>query len=168
LILSPSLYLEPCAAASSESFLSKNSITHVLSVGASPSTQVDGVAYQRLSINDSVSSSISKVTDTACDLINRALWKLTGGENTQNGTRENILVHCSSGISRSPMVITAYLMKQNGMTLKEALSQIIRVRPQTSLKQGFCNSCRIWEWSYTGACPRRWNSCQNGSVGSIF
>lgn len=41
----PSLYLGPLFAPSSKLFLSRNSITHVLRIGASPFTQVDGVGY---------------------------------------------------------------------------------------------------------------------------
>ncbi|KAI6160245.1 protein-tyrosine phosphatase-like protein [Pisolithus thermaeus] len=143
LVLPPSLYLGPCSAASSKSFLSKNSITHVLSIGASPSAQVDGVAYQRLSINDSVSSSIAKVTDTACNLIDKALASKKG--------KGKILVHCSAGISRSPMVVAAYLMKRNGMTLKEALGQIIRVRPQVSPNAGFLQQLKDLEMELYGS-----------------
>lgn len=143
LVLHPSLYLGPCSAASSESFLSKHSITHVLSIGASPSTQVDGVTYQRLSISDSVSSSIVKVTDTACDIIDKAISSKKG--------KGKILVHCLAGISRSPMVVAAYLMKQKGMTLKEALGQIIRARPQVSPNAGFLQQLKDLDMELYGS-----------------
>jgi atypical dual specificity phosphatase len=113
------------------------SITHVLSIGANPSAKVDGVTYHRLSLSDSTSSSISKVTDAACDIIDGAMA-------SKSGTGK-ILVHCSAGISRSPMVVAAYLMKRKGMTLKAALGQIIRVRPQISPNAGFMQQLKELE-----------------------
>ncbi|KAI6014173.1 protein-tyrosine phosphatase-like protein [Pisolithus marmoratus] len=142
LVLPPSLYLGPCSAASSKQYLLKNSITHVLSIGASPSVQVDGVTYQRLSISDSASSSIAKVTDTACNTIDAAIAPKKG--------KGKILVHCSAGISRSPMVVAAYLMKRKGMTLKEALGQIVRVRPQISPNAGFLQQLKDMEMELYG------------------
>ena len=143
LVLPPSLYLGPCSAASSETFLKGNSVTHVLSIGSSPSSQVDGVTYSRLSINDSASSSISKVTETACDIIDKAIA-------SKKGTGK-ILVHCSAGISRSPMVVAAYLMKRRQMTLKAALGQIIRVRPQISPNAGFLQQLKDMEMELHGS-----------------
>lgn len=138
----PSLYLGPCSAASSKQFLTTNSITHVLSVGASPTDPVDGVVYHRISINDSVTSSISKVSDTACEIIDTAL-------KSHNGTGK-ILVHCSAGISRSPMIVTTYLMKRRGMSLKAALRQIILVRPQISPNSGFLQQLKDLEMDLRG------------------
>ena len=68
----PSLFLGPCSAASNKAFLTANSITHVLSVGSTPSSKIDGVTYLRLSLNDSPNSSISKVSDDACKAIDEA------------------------------------------------------------------------------------------------
>jgi hypothetical protein len=52
----------------------------------------------------------------------------------KKGTWNNLdyLVHCSAGISRSPMVVAVYLMKRKGMPLKAALGQIIHVPSQIS------------------------------------
>ncbi|PFH48570.1 hypothetical protein AMATHDRAFT_103347, partial [Amanita thiersii Skay4041] len=143
LVLPPSIYLGPCSAASSKSFLTTNSITHVLSIGASPSVKVDGVIYHRLSVSDSVSSSITKVTDAACDIIDGAIA-------AKKGTGK-ILVHCAAGISRSPMVVTTYLMKRRGMTLKAALGQIVRVRPQISPNAGFLQQLKDLEMELFGS-----------------
>ena len=57
--------------------------------------KVDGVTYHRLSLSDSVLSSVSKITDAACEIIDGAI--------ASNKGRGKILVHCSAGISRSPM-----------------------------------------------------------------
>ncbi|KAE9396290.1 phosphatases II [Gymnopus androsaceus JB14] len=136
----PSIYLGPCSAASSKSFLSTNSISHVLSVGASPSEKVDGVIYHRVSISDSPSSSIIKVCDSACTIIDDAL-------KSKNGT---ILIHCSSGISRSPMVVAAYLMKRRNIPLKMALRQIVLIRPQISPNSGFLQQLKELEMELFG------------------
>ena len=143
LVFPPSLYLGPCSAASSQPFLTQNSITHVLSIGANPSTKVDGVTYHRLSLSDSVLSVISKTIDMACEIIDRAIA-------SKNGSGK-ILVHCSAGISRSPTVVTGYLMKRKGMDLKAALGQIVRVRPQVSPNEGFLRQLKEMEMELYGS-----------------
>jgi atypical dual specificity phosphatase len=144
LVLPPSLYLGPCSAASSKPFLTENSITHVLSIGANPSTKVDGITYHRLSLSDSVSSSIWEITSAACEVIDEAIASKKGAG--------KILVHCYAGISRSPMVVAAYLMKRKGMTLKAALRQIIQVRPQISPNAGFLQQLKEMETELYGSC----------------
>lgn len=137
----PCLYLGPCSAATSKAFLTANSVTHVLSVGASPADSVEGVTYHRISIGDSPSSSISKVCNAASDIIDGAL-KSRGGT-------DKILVHCSAGISRSPMIVAAYLMRRRGMSLKAALKQIF-VRPQISPNSGFLQQLKDLEMELRG------------------
>ena len=143
LVFPPSLYLGPCSAASSPPVLTRNSITHVLSVGANPSAKVDSVTYGRLSLSDTVSSSISKITDAACEIIDGAIASKKG--------KGKILVHCSAGISRSPMVVAAYLMKRKSMSLKAALGQIIGVRPQISPNAGFLQQLKEMEMELYGS-----------------
>lgn len=142
LVLPPSIYLGPCSAASSKTFLTANSVSHVLSVGASPSAKVDGVTYHRISLSDSPSSSITKVCDSACTIIDAAL-------KSNNGAGK-ILIHCSAGISRSPMVVAAYLMKRRDMSLKAALKQILQVRPQVSPNPGFLQQLKELEMELFG------------------
>ncbi|KAF9498175.1 phosphatases II [Pleurotus eryngii] len=140
LVLSPSLYLGPCSAASSKPFLTSNAITHVLSIGTTPAATVESVAYHRLSLTDSATSSIEKIVDSACDIIDSAL-----ASKNPKGGQGKILVHCSAGISRSPTVVAAYLMKRRGMSLKEALGRIVRVRPQISPNAGFLRQLKELE-----------------------
>ncbi|KAH7890705.1 protein-tyrosine phosphatase-like protein [Phlebopus sp. FC_14] len=137
LVHPPSVYIGPCSAASSKSILAANSITHVLSVGASPAHKIDGVTYHRISLSDSPSSSITKVCDSACTIIQTAL--------KSKANTGKILVHCSAGISRSPTVVTAYLMKCCDMPLKAALRQIVQARPQVSPNPGFLQQLKDLE-----------------------
>ncbi|KAL6809645.1 protein-tyrosine phosphatase-like protein [Trichoderma sp. SZMC 28015] len=143
LVFPPSIFIGPVSAASSVQLLQTNSISHVLSIGASPSSKVPGVVYDRVSITDSPSSSIAKICDTACDIIETALQ-------SNNGTGR-ILVHCSAGISRSPTVVTAYLIKHQNMSLRAALGQIVRARPQASPNPGFLRELRDLELQLRGA-----------------
>lgn len=48
------------------------------------------------------------------------------------------------------MVVAVYLMKRKGMTLKAALGQIIRVRPQVSPNAGFLQQLKEMEMELLG------------------
>ena len=48
------------------------------------------------------------------------------------------------------MVVAAYLMKRKGMTLKGALGQIIRARPQVSPNPGFLQQLKEMEMELFG------------------
>ena len=50
------------------------------------------------------------------------------------------------------MLVTAYLMKRKGMTLKAALGQIVRVRPQISPNTGFLQQLKEMEIELYGSC----------------
>ncbi|KAF7794356.1 hypothetical protein EIP86_005490 [Pleurotus ostreatoroseus] len=139
-LILPSLYLGPCSAASNKAFLTSNAITHVLSVGSTPSEKIEGVTYHRLSLNDSPSSSISKVSDDACKIIDDALASKAKG-----GGTGKILVHCSAGISRSPTLVIAYLMRSHRMSLKAAMGLVVKARPQVSPNPGFIKQLQVLE-----------------------
>lgn len=140
LILSPYLYLGPRTAASTQ-FLTAHGITHVLSIGATPvSRDSRGVAYNRLSLADDISSSIEEVSENAGTIIEAA--KAANGK---------ILVHCSAAVSRSPTIVAAYLMKNYEMSLKEALGTIIRARPAVCPNSGFLEQLKTLEMKLRGS-----------------
>jgi len=56
-----------------------------------------------------------------------------------------VLVHCEGGISRSPTIVIAYLMRYNGMTLKDALEHVSQKRPIISPNMGFMNELKKYE-----------------------
>ena len=55
-----------------------------------------------------------------------------------------ILVHCMAGISRSPSVVAAYLMRAEGLSLADALAAIVSVRPIVSPNRGFLVQLAAW------------------------
>ena len=140
LIYPPSLYIGPCSAASSTSYLNFNSITHVLSIGATPSARVPGVVYHRLPLTDSQTSSIAKTVDAAVTIIDDETSLEAG----------NILIHCSAAVSRSPTVVAAYLMIRYKMSLKEALGRLVLARPTISPNAGFLQQLKEMEKTLYG------------------
>ena len=46
--------------------------------------------------------------------------------------KRRALIHCSAGISRSPAVAIAYMMRHHGKTLKEAMCIVVNARPAVS------------------------------------
>nr|CAG8578718.1 2940_t:CDS:2 [Entrophospora candida] len=48
-----------------------------------------------------------------------------------------VLVQCAAGVSRSPAVVAAWLIKKNGMQVDEAIEFIKERRPGININQGF-------------------------------
>ncbi|KAF2467951.1 phosphatases II [Lindgomyces ingoldianus] len=124
----PNLYLGPVSAASNVSFLTNNGITHVLSIGKSPSAvnHLESINYQRLGLIDEEDCDIRPVVERACQFID-----------SMSSSNEKVLVHCSAAISRSPTIVAAYLMKSCGMTLMESLKILVNARDAIAPNPGF-------------------------------
>lgn len=99
------------------------------------------MVYHRLALLDSQASSISKIVDTAVDIIDNAIAAQDG----------KILIHCSAAISRSPTVMAAYLMVRHAMSLKEALGRLILARPTVSPNAGFLRQLQELERDLYGS-----------------
>ncbi|KAA0718986.1 Dual specificity protein phosphatase 18 [Triplophysa tibetana] len=54
-----------------------------------------------------------------------------------NNRTGGTLVHCAAGMSRSPALIMAYLMKHKGVTLRQAHNWVKDSRPYIRLNSGF-------------------------------
>lgn len=115
------LYLGAVSAAQDKKFITKHKIKRIVSIGADPKIQHDGVVYHRFRIKDSIDSDITQLFDD----VNRVLEE--GRER-----KECVLVHCKAGISRSPTLVIAYLMKYLDTSLKDALHQVLAARPSAS------------------------------------
>ncbi|KAG9017342.1 hypothetical protein FRB93_007456 [Tulasnella sp. JGI-2019a] len=123
--INPTLILGPVSATAS-TFISTAGVTNVLSIGQAPRKRSPEVVYHRLFLTDSPNADLNKILDQAIAIIDNVA--------NANGI---VLVHCSAGISRSPSVITGYLMKVKGMTLRSALGLVIQARPAASPNSGF-------------------------------
>ncbi|CAF1617735.1 unnamed protein product [Adineta ricciae] len=56
-----------------------------------------------------------------------------------------VLVHCSAGISRSPTLVLAYLMKKKRWTLDEAFEKMRKLRRIVDPNVSFIIQLREWE-----------------------
>ncbi|MBI2807712.1 MAG: dual specificity protein phosphatase family protein [Planctomycetes bacterium] len=63
----------------------------------------------------------------------------------QRNERRITYVHCFAGVSRSGMVVTAYLMREHGWTRDEALAKIREKRPQVRPNRAFMELLAKWE-----------------------
>ncbi|KAL1849045.1 hypothetical protein Plec18170_007704 [Paecilomyces lecythidis] len=61
-----------------------------------------------------------------------------------DGPSEALLVHCDMGISRSPTVIIAYLMRKYGVTLDDAL-KFVQSKQKVKPSANFIRQLQVWE-----------------------
>lgn len=64
---------------------------------------------------------------------------------------EIILVHCRGGVNRSATIVLAYLMKYNGMTLREAWEYVRNRRPSVQPVANYMSQLREYEKSLYGS-----------------
>jgi len=142
-LILPYLYIGPCSATSSTStFVARQGITHIISVGKKPGSMLDSVTYLRLSIEDDPSANLSKAGGEAIAFINKA----------RAGKKQSkVFVHCSAGISRSPAIVAFYLVQSCGMSLKRALGLIISARPNACPNPGFVSQLQQAELECRGS-----------------
>ena len=55
-----------------------------------------------------------------------------------------VLVHCQAGISRSPTIVIAYLMKTKNLNQIEAYSEVHKIRPIIDPNMSF--RCQLVEY----------------------
>jgi protein-tyrosine phosphatase len=58
---------------------------------------------------------------------------------------KKVLVHCAGGISRSPTIVCAYLMQENGWSRKEAIEYVSKRRLVIEPNDGFMDQLKSLE-----------------------
>ncbi|KZT43811.1 phosphatases II [Sistotremastrum suecicum HHB10207 ss-3] len=111
----------------------KNEITHILSICSDFKSENDP-RHKTISLDDSPYSDLLIRLPEACNFIENAVS--AGGK---------VLVHCVEGISRSPTVVCAYLMKTRGISTEEALDLVSQRRVQVEPNPGFLRQLHVFE-----------------------
>ncbi|CAF0873711.1 unnamed protein product [Rotaria sordida] len=116
--------------------LIQNGITHIVNCTPDlPFYWEKKYEYMRVDILDSPSQNIRKHFEDFISFIDNALRIKTN----------NVLVHCSAGISRSPTLVLAYMMKKNRWTLDEAFDKMRKLRQIVDPNVSFIIQLREWE-----------------------
>ncbi|KAG5278933.1 hypothetical protein AALO_G00104330 [Alosa alosa] len=116
--LTPFLYLGSAYHASRHDYLADRRISALLNVSRRDTHPAKGqYDYKWIPVEDSHTADISSHFQEAFDFIDRV--KQAGGK---------VLVHCEAGISRSPTICMAYLMRSRRLRLEEAFDIIRQQR----------------------------------------
>jgi len=124
----PYLYLGSRFTSTPEIALA-HGITHIISVGCTPMQGIKSISYHRLRLEDTPDADIKVAIELAIAIINNA--------KSQTNKPGRVLVHCVAGISRSPSILAGYMMREEGMSLRDALGVLVRARPRVRPNEGF-------------------------------
>ncbi|XP_053548728.1 dual specificity protein phosphatase 5 [Bombina bombina] len=131
----PFLYLGSAYHASKCDFLANLHITALLNVSRKSSDYcIDQYNYKWIPVDDNHTADISSHFQEAIDFIDTV--RRSGGR---------VLVHCEAGISRSPTICMAYLMKTKRIRLEEAFEYIKQRRSLISPNFSFMGQLLHYE-----------------------
>ncbi|CAD8111752.1 unnamed protein product [Paramecium sonneborni] len=124
----PNLYIGCLGTVLNKKKLLETQITHILSVCEMPifPYQVEDFKSLLININDSVDQEIKSKFEIANDFIHSAIQK-----------KQNVLIHCFAGKSRSASFVIAYLIKFLQMTPLQALKLLQSKRRIAQPNMGF-------------------------------
>lgn len=123
--ITPTLFLSGADAALNAALVSQKGITLIVNATLSHACPAHpGVEYLRVPVSDLPSARLG-------DHFDRVAERIHG--NRAGGT----LVHCAVGMSRSPALVMAYLMRYRGVTLSQAHRWVQESRPFVRLNAGF-------------------------------
>ncbi|XP_060698260.1 dual specificity protein phosphatase 5 [Hemiscyllium ocellatum] len=131
----PFLYLGSAYHASRPDFLDDLHITALLNVSRDCAEYFKSkYHYKFIPVEDTATADMSSHFQEAIDFIDHV--RHTGGK---------VLVHCEAGISRSPTICLAYLMRSKELRLEEAFDYIKERRNTISPNFGFMNQLLQYE-----------------------
>lgn len=123
--VTPTLFLSGADAPLNAALVSQKGITLIVNATLNHACPAyPGVECLRVPVCDLPSARLSDHFDRVADRIHG---------NRDGGT----LVHCAAGMSRSPALVMAYLMRHRGVTLRQAHHWVQESRPFVRLNSGF-------------------------------
>ncbi len=111
----------------------KEGITHIINVTKDipfyhENSNRIKIEYLKIPVNDSLDQDIKKYFDETNKFIDKV--------KQQNG---KVLVHCQAGISRSPTIVIAYLMKKEKREFQTVFQDVRAIRAVIDPNLKFCN-----------------------------
>ena len=131
----PHLYLGNMKDASDVSVLNRLGIGYVLNVTSKPPCydMQPGITYKQLIADDNGLQNLRQFFEEAFEFIDLAKSNSSG-----------VLIHCQAGISRSPTIAVAYLMKYYPMAMSDAYKFVKTKRSIISPNLNFMG--QLWEF----------------------
>jgi hypothetical protein len=129
----PHLYLGNKYAAINKNFLIRNNIKGIINVATGVNVDFDQSKFpwidylNNVKIHDRPDVILSTNYKKIFDFIDDKIYN----------HQQNVLIHCSRGISRSASYVIAYLMKKFQMKFQEAYDYVKMMRPIINPNQGF-------------------------------
>ena len=131
------LYLSSAKYAKDPSFIQNYSITHILVAAKSLRHYFpEKIVYLQFPISDSPKTAILAFFPQAIEFIDSAL----------SSEKQNVLVHCLGGRSRSVTIVTAYLMFRFNFKSDEALEYVKKKHENTFPNIGFIAQLKQFEF----------------------
>lgn len=149
----PRLWLGSVKAAADHELLAAHRIRHLVTCGRFLAGQTplpaDGTVARvaNLEIDDLDEVDLLEHLPVTSDVLRGLLGARRGHPASTTG----VLVHCASGKSRSASVVIAYLMREEGLSYREAHAAVAEARPAIQPNTGFCHQL---EWYGGAGCPR--------------
>jgi len=136
LVVADWLYLGDIFAAENMSVLKSLKISSIVNCTEDDSKFEDeaGFQYYHVNIHDLPGEDIASHFDEALGFIDQA----------QKSGRK-VLVHCHAGVSRSPTLVLAYLMRSFRWPLDDAMNYLYQRRPSICPNSGFLSQLREFE-----------------------
>jgi protein-tyrosine phosphatase len=135
------LYLGNFVSSQDSKFISESKIGAIVNCTPSvPNKFCNEIEYMRLNLNDT-----SNEDDKMLKYINPAVEFIYKNLNIDG---KNVFVHCHAGVSRSPTIVVAYLMKYYSMTLDDAIRFVQKRRPKVfynGKQYNFKNALSIYQ-----------------------
>lgn len=130
----PGVYLSSYSVSQNKQLLLDAGITHVINASMLGNPHTDCFTYLTIQIEDDHEADIfqhfSKSSRFICDALVH---------------RGKVLVNCLGGISRSPTLVIAFLIRKRRMQLEHALKLVIQKRPRVDPNEGFLQQLAKWE-----------------------
>jgi protein-tyrosine phosphatase len=128
------IYIGTYKTSMSKTTLNNNNIKSILCVGNDmQNIFANEYNYMKLEIEDRIDENILFNFEGVYSFIEESLTK--GG----------ILIHCRGGISRSPTIILAYLMKKNKIPFEEAYKYLYELKSDINPNEGFLEQLKLFE-----------------------
>ncbi|KAI0982881.1 hypothetical protein GJ496_011564 [Pomphorhynchus laevis] len=137
------LYVSSQVPAMNKRKLKNYNITHIVNLASRcPNSFPSEFTYLQIQIADLPTENIMSIFPRTNKFIDDARMQ---------SPKNNVLVHCNAGISRSVSVIIAYLIyKQPKLSVEQALCIVQRTRPCACPNDGFLSQLQLYKKSKVG------------------